>query len=136
MVSVNRDGYEDDLSGNFGWDSINLYVNEYGSGDYRRKIVVDSNIKAATAVIVIDEDYPDGLQVIATSYTTDSISSNIQVDSNAAHWEKTLLHSGLDAPSDVEAADMTNDGKDDIVVASYLASNDYTDGVENAFYRS
>jgi hypothetical protein len=123
---VDGDGDEDVISASFGDKKIAWYENTDGKGNFGSQQVITTNVAGATRLFISDLDNDGDLDIVSASPSDNKIAWYENTDGKGNFGESTksqkIISSNAFGAVDVFAADINNDGKLDLLSASFSDS--------------
>ena len=117
-IDIDGDGDNDVLSGEFGGDALSWYENTDGLGTFGPRQIITSTLITPFMVFSIDLDNDGDADVLSASGTDDKVVWFENTDGLGTFSEEKVITTLTDNPRSVYAADIDNDGDNDVLSAS------------------
>ncbi|WP_420572093.1 T9SS type A sorting domain-containing protein [Kordia sp.] len=115
---IDGDGDMDILSASSSDDKIAWYENTDGLGDFGSQQIITTNADGASSVYAIDLDGDGDIDVLSASRGDDKIAWYENTDGQGTFGDQQVITTNADFAVSVFAADIDNDGDNDVISAS------------------
>jgi hypothetical protein len=118
-VDLDQDGDMDILSAAESWHGLNWFENADGIGLIWTEHEIGDYYSIANSAYAAFIDSDTYMDVVYCNDESGEVSWFENVDGSCTNWEEHVLTTSYDRPQGVHAADFTDDGYVDIIVATY-----------------